>query len=72
MVYKLNPNTGNALKMGVPPNFNSVMNQNQKDVISERGMLTVCIVVGLILFCINPFIVIALWLIWLLITSIIG
>ena len=27
--------------------------------ISERGMLAVCIVVGLILFCINPFIVIA-------------
>lgn len=26
------------------------MNQNQKDVISERGMLAVCIVVGLILF----------------------
>lgn len=48
------------------------MNQNQKDVISERGMLSVCIVVGLILFCINPFIVVALWLIWLLITSIIG
>lgn len=63
---------GNALKMGVPQNFNSVMNQNQKDVISERGMLAVCIVVGLILFCINPFIVVALWLIWLLITSIIG
>lgn len=63
---------GDTLKMGVPPYFNSVMNQNQKDVISERGMLVVCIVVGLILFCINPFIVVALWLIWLLITSIIG
>lgn len=58
--------------MGVPLNFNSVMNQNQKDVISERSMLAVCNVVGLILFCINPFIVVALWLIWLLITSIIG
>ena len=48
------------------------MNQNQKDVISERSMLTVCVVVGLILFCINPFIVVALWLIWLLLTRIIG
>lgn len=63
---------GNTLKNGCFPNLNSVMNQNQKDVISERGMLAVCIVVGLILFCINPFIVVALWLIWLLITSIIG
>lgn len=63
---------GDTLKMGVPLNFNSVMNQNQKDVISERSMLAVCIVVGLILFCINPFIVLALWLIWLLITSIVG
>lgn len=63
---------GDTLKMGVPQNFNSVMNQNQKDVISERSVLAVCIVVGLILFCINPFIVVALWLIWLLITSIIG
>lgn len=63
---------GDTFKMGVPLNFNSVMNQNQKDVISERGMLTLCIVVGLILFCINPFIVVVLWLIWLLITSIIG
>lgn len=63
---------GDTLKMSVPPNFNSLMNQNQKDVISERGMLAVCIVVGLILFCINPFIVVALWLIWVLITSIIG
>lgn len=72
MVYKLNSNMGDTFKMGVPLNFNSVMNQNQKDVISERGMLTLCIVVGLILFCINPFIVVVLWLIWLLITSIIG
>lgn len=48
------------------------MNQNQKDVISERSVLAVCVVFGLILFCINPFIVVALWLIWLLITSIIG
>lgn len=72
MVYKLNPNMGDTLKMSVPPNFNSLMNQNQKDVISERGMLAVCIVVGLILFCINPFIVVTLWLIWVLITSIIG
>jgi len=72
MVYKLNPNMGDTLEMGVPLNFNSVMNQNQKDVISERSMLAVCIVVGLILFCINPFIVIALWLIWLLLTRIIG
>lgn len=63
---------GDILEMGVPLNFNSVMNQNQKDVISERSMLAVCIVVGLILFCINPFIVIALWLIWLLLTRIIG
>lgn len=63
---------GDTLKMGVPQNFNSVMNQNQKDVISERSVLAVCIVVGLILFCINPFIVVSLWLIWLLITSIIG
>lgn len=63
---------GDTLEMGVPLNFNSVMNQNQKDVISERSVLAVCIVVGLILFCINPFIVVALWLIWLLITSIIG
>lgn len=63
---------GDTLKMSVPPNFNSLMNQNQKDVISERCMLAVCIVVGLILFCINPFIVVALWLIWVLITSIIG
>ncbi len=58
--------------MGVPPNFNSVMNQNQKNVISERSVLAVCIAVGLILFCINPFIVLAIWLIWLFITSIIG
>ncbi|MDE6860451.1 MAG: hypothetical protein K2J65_08595 [Duncaniella sp.] len=43
------------------------MNQNQKDVISERSMLAVCIVVGLILLYINPFIVIALWFIWLFI-----
>ncbi len=63
---------GDTLKMGVPLNFNSVMNQNQKDVIFERSVLAVCIVIGLILFCINPFIVVALWLIWLLITSIIG
>lgn len=63
---------GDTLEMCVPLNFNSVMNQNQKDVISERSMLAVCIVVGLILFCINPFIVIALWLIWLLLTRIIG
>ena len=63
---------GDTLEMGVPLNFNSVMNQIQKDVISERSMLAVCIVVGLILFCINPFIVIALWLIWLLLTRIIG
>lgn len=63
---------GDTLKMGVLLNFNSVMNQNQKDVISERSMLAVCIVVGLILFCINPFIVVALWLIWLLLTRIIG
>ncbi len=46
------------------------MNQNNKDVAFERGLLTVCIVVGLILFCINPAIVICLWGLWLLITAI--
>lgn len=46
------------------------MNQNYKDVAFERGLLTVCIVVGLILFCINPAIVVVLWGLWLLITSI--
>ncbi len=48
------------------------MNQNHKDVASERGVLAVCIVVGLILFCINPLIIVVIWLIWLLITSIIS
>lgn len=48
------------------------MNQNHKDVASERGALAVCIVVGLILFCINPLIIVVIWLIWLLITSIIS
>lgn len=48
------------------------MNQNQKDVIFERSMLAVYIVVGLILFCINPLIIVVLWIIWLLIIGIIG
>ena len=63
---------GDTLKMGVPLNVNSVMNQNQKDVIFERSVLAVCIVIGLILFCINPLIIVVLWLIWLLIIGILG
>ena len=46
------------------------MNQNTKDVLFERSLLAIVVIVGLVLFCINPFIVLCLWGLWLLVTAI--
>lgn len=46
--------------------------QSDKDEAFIKTIFACAVILGLIMFCINPFIVIFLWLIWLLITSIIG
>ena len=46
--------------------------QSDKDEVFTKTLFAFAVIIGLVLFCINPFIVVFLWLIWLLVTNVIG